>query len=90
MKPSPAPLSTLLPVACNMAEALLSPQAGGVGYSKHLAARRSRLVYRIRCRGSSGEPRLAIASEAAKVRSETTFLLLCALSAHSELSGSPA
>ncbi len=63
MQPSPAQLLTPPPVVCNMAETSLSRQAGGDGYSKNLAARRSRLTYRIRCRGSSGGPKLAIAAE---------------------------
>src|SRR2546423_3200608 len=62
-QPSAAQLSTLPPAACNLAETSLSRQVGGDGYSKHLAARRSRLAYRIRCRGSSGRPKLAIAAE---------------------------
>jgi hypothetical protein len=62
MQPSPAQLLTLPPVVCNMAETSLSRQDGGVGYSKHLAARRSRLTYGIRCRGSGGGPKLAIAA----------------------------
>lgn len=63
MQPSPAQLLTPPPVACNMAETSLSRQVGGVGCSKNLAARPSRLTYRIRCRGSSGGPKLAIAAE---------------------------
>src|SRR5436853_7896411 len=66
--PSAAQLSTLPPVACNLAETSLSLQVGGDGYSKHLAARRSRLAYRIRCRGSSGRPKLAIAAELSRSR----------------------
>src|SRR5438132_14147142 len=62
-QPSAAQLSTPPPVACNLAETSLSLQVGGDGYSKNLAARRSRLAYRIRCRGSSGGPKLAIAAE---------------------------
>src|SRR5712691_1791381 len=62
-QPSAAQLSTPPHVACNLAETSLSHQVGGDGYSKHLAARRSRLAYRIRCRGSSGRPKLAIAAE---------------------------
>src|SRR5438270_10395758 len=62
-QPSAVQLSTPPPVACNLAETSLSHQVGGDGYSKHLAARRSMLAYRIRCRGSSGRPKLAIAAE---------------------------
>src|SRR2546421_10110237 len=62
-QPSAARLSTAPPAACNLAETSLSRQVGGDGYSKHLAARRSKVAYRIRCRGSSGRPKLAIAAE---------------------------
>src|SRR6266566_4937218 len=62
-QPLPAQLSTPPPVACNLAETSLSRQVGGGGYSKNLVARRSRMAYRIRCRGSSGGPKLAIAAE---------------------------
>src|SRR5438270_11512032 len=82
-QPSAVQLSTPPPAACNLAETSLSRQVGGDGYSKHLAARLSKVAYRIRCRGSSGRPKLAIAAEASKspdMRVRADFLLFSQLS----------